>query len=451
MTYSSQARLKWLERILEERFGLQLKLDEGGAGLTVRLSNADGRIVFDKLEASFKERSPDIPCAQWCAQREGWDSILGSDLPAPGVARLPEPLVEVDAKGYVVHYDILGLAYWMLNRLEEIGFDDLDEHGRFPATAAHGYKHDYLDRPIVDEWLHVLGQILRRAWPQVELTEHRYRLLLSHDVDRPFQYLFLPISSLVRQLSGDVFKRRDLRLAGERLEKWARVKAGRIECDPFNTFDWLMDVSERHGLKSAFYFLAGGKHPLDGDYSFAHAEIRALLRKIHSRGHEIGLHPSYTTFRDVQALVHEARHLREVCEEEGIRQEQWGGRMHYLRWQQPLTLHAWEAANMAYDSTMNYGEHPGFRAGTCFEYPAFDVEEDEMLQVRERPLIVMNGASYGSSSAEQPDAQHSIEHLKLLIQRCKKVGGIFTLLWHNSDLDPSNRYVYMRLLAEAAG
>jgi len=451
MTYSSQARLRWLERILEERFGLPLMLDEGVAGLSVRLSNADGRIVFDKLEASFNERSPDIPCAQWSAQREGWNSILGSDLPAPGVVCLPEPLVEVDARGYVVHYDILGLAYWMLNRVEEIGFNDLDDHGRFPATAAHGYKHDYLDRPIVDEWLHVLGQILQRAWPQVELKEHSYRVVLSHDVDRPFQYLFLPGSSLVRQLSGDILKRRDVQRASERLQTWLRVKAGRIECDPFNTFDWLMDVSERYGLKSAFYFLAGGTHPLDGDYRLEHAEIRTLLRKIHRRGHEIGLHPSYLTFLDVQAVVKEARHLREVCEKEDIWQEKWGGRMHYLRWRQPLTLHAWETANMAYDSTLNYGEHPGFRAGTCFEYPAFDVEEEKMLQVRERPLIVMNDASYVTSSAEEPDAQHSIEHLQLLIQRCKKVGGIFTLLWHNSDLDPSNRNVYMRLVAEAAG
>jgi hypothetical protein len=52
-------------------------------------------------------------------------------------------------------------------RVEEIGRTDLDNHERFPATSSHAFKHGYLDRPVVDEWLHLLGQVIQRQWPGV--------------------------------------------------------------------------------------------------------------------------------------------------------------------------------------------------------------------------------------------------------------------------------------------
>jgi hypothetical protein len=63
----------------------------------------------------------------------------------------------------------------MLARVEEIGRMDLDNHGRFPATASHAFQHGYLDRPVVDEWLHLLGQVIKRQWPGLhwKLMSHK--------------------------------------------------------------------------------------------------------------------------------------------------------------------------------------------------------------------------------------------------------------------------------------
>ena len=102
----------------------------------------------------------------------------------------------------VIHYDILGLTYWMLNRLEEFDCSSLDSHGRFPATSSHAYKYGYLERPIIDEWMHILGQVIQRQWPKINLKVHNFCLQVSHDVDRPFRYLFLPCMDLMKQRSG---------------------------------------------------------------------------------------------------------------------------------------------------------------------------------------------------------------------------------------------------------
>ena len=160
-------------------------------------------------------------------------------------------------------------------------------------------------------------------------------------------------------------RRRDPRLAARR----ARSLLGDRSLDPNNTFDFLMDVSERHGLRSAFYFLAHrDERPRDGAYLFEDPWVRSLIGRIGRRGHEVGLHPSFCTYRDAARTSEELARLLRVAEAEGVRQDEWGGRQHFLRWANPETWRNWEAAGLDYDSTLAYAEAVGFRTGTCHPY-----------------------------------------------------------------------------------
>ena len=442
--------LRWLEVIFAERFGHAWHLTRTPADLRLQLSGAVGAIVFDKLEDGFTQAHSDQPCAWWDASGEGWHSVLGGVLPAPGVAKLPAPLIETRAGEHIIHYDIPGLIYWMLARVEEIGRTDLDNHERFPATSSHAYKHGYLDRPVVDEWLHVLGQVIERQWPGIELKRHEFQMRVSHDVDRPTRYGFASPRNLLRRMAGDLSRGAvSAALAGP----WVRIntKTRLHHADPFNTFDWIMDQSEESGLKSAFFFICGRTSRMDGEYDLAHPALRDLLRRIHSRGHEIGLHPSYNTFNNAKELKLEADHLRSVCKEEGIHQDCWGGRMHYLRWQQTTTMRAWAEAGMDYDSTLSYADHAGFRCGTCFEYPAFDAVASESLAVRERPLITMEASVLSEKymGCAQANAEDVFRDLK---GKCEKLSGSFTLLWHNSELaDRNSKSLYSKIISSNEG
>ena len=210
-----------------------------------------------------------------------------------------------------------------------------------------------------------------------------------------------------------------------------------------------MDVSERHGLTSAFYFIGGHTSPrFDTDYELEHPAIRNLMRDIHQRGHEIGLHPSYNTYRSPDAILAEARRLRAVTQSEGIRQPEWGGRMHYLRWEHPTTLRAWEEAGMDYDSTLSYADRPGFRCGTCFEYPAFDPVAQEMLQLRIRPLVAMECTVMAPHYMGLGTGEAAFAKFKQLKDACRAVEGCFTLLWHNTQYETEEeRLLYQQTLA----
>ncbi|MBA2777336.1 polysaccharide deacetylase family protein [Billgrantia kenyensis] len=443
--------LAWLEQILLERFGLPLRLErDGPERLYLRHAQAPGVILFDRLQPGFYLAGVDLPHTQWDAAEECFSAPLGLPLPAPGAASLPRPLIEPTREGVAVHYDILGLTYWMLSRQEEVEAQHLDRHCRFPASASHGGRHGYLERPVVDEWLAVLGQVILRQWPQVELRQHRFAIRPTHDVDRPSRYGFARDVKLARVMLGDAVRHR--RPQALLVGPWIRLRTRRRlhPLDPLNTFDWLMDVSDKHGLTSAFYFICGRTDPRkDADYEPEHPAMRHLMRRIHERGHEVGLHPSYHTFRNPKELANEARRLRRVCAEEGIEQRLWGGRMHYLRWQMPLTLQGYEQAGIDYDTTLSYAEAPGFRCGTCHEYPAFDPVKGEALALRIRPLIVMEASVISPLYLGLGTGESAFERFSLLKARCRAVDGTFTLLWHNSELTTSaQRELYERVLAD---
>jgi hypothetical protein len=451
MKQFSTAAISWLCIILEERFGHAFTLVYESSGLKLTLSDIEqGSILFTKLEMAFHQSLSNIPYSEWDTDQEGWISVLGKPLPSPGVSELPKLLIEQKSGQTVIHYDILGLTYWMLNRIEEIGSKDLDSHGRFPAINSHAYKHGYLERPIVDEWLNILGQAIQKQWPQVALKQHEFIMKVSHDVDMPSRYAFRSPMSLLSAIAGDVFKYNNMK--GILLALWIRltVRQHLHPADLFNTFDWIMDQSESIGIVSSFYFICGRTDiSMDGDYEIEHPIMCNLMRNIHERGHKVGLHPSYGTYQEPALISKEANRLRKVMDELDIKQEKLGGRMHYLRWEQPKTLQAWNDAGMTYDSSLGYADRPGFRCGTCHEYPAFNAVTQKLLHLRVRPLVAMECSVMAKGYSNLGDGEEAFNKFIELKKTCRLVSGSFTLLWHNSELIiKTKRSLYKRILNE---
>lgn len=440
--------LRWLETLLWERFGHRFVLVEQLQTLELFLPGSQGSIVFDQLQPVFHQSRSNFPCKYWQASVEGYKAPIEDEIQAPSECKLPAPLIDWHEHLAIVHYDILGLTYWMITRLEEVGRTDLDVHKRFPATSSHAFKYEYLERPVVDEWLVILGQVVERVWPGIKLKQHEFSIKVSHDVDSPSQYAFKTWSTIARMMASHLIKSGDLKafIYAPYIKLVTSKKLHRV--DPFNTFDWLMDVSEANNVKSAFYFICGRTNPgLDADYELENQSIRSLLRHIHDRGHEIGLHPSYGTYQTPGLIKQEIDRLKRVCAEEGIEQPKWGGRMHYLRWEQPTTMCAWADAGMSYDSTLGYADRPGFRCGTCHEYPAFDPVSQEQLHLRVRPLVVMECSVMDSMYLGLGPTTSAETHMVMLKEYCRKVDGMFVLLWHNSYFkSPQLDVIYQNLM-----
>jgi hypothetical protein len=338
--------------------------------------------------------------------------------------------------GYSVPIDLFGSAFFMLTRYEERVLGYVDSHGRFPAHDSVSFRDGFVTRAIVHEYADALWTSIACLWPGVKRQRRPFRISVTHDVDWMLSVRQAP-GRVLRLVCGDLLRRRDIELFTRRTAAALRYGAGRPETrDPVETFDFIMSTSEKHGLTSAFYFLADAAR-LDAvhndTYSLTSPDTHRLLRSINARGHEIGLHGSYQSHGDPEQLAREANLLRAAAATAGVAQESWGGRQHFLRFTSPATWAAWDAAGMAYDSSVGYAEAPGFRCGMADEFPVFDLDARRTLALIERPLIAMEGSFLdGQYLGERPKV--AVRRILDLARTCKRHGGMFTLLWHNSSL-----------------
>jgi peptidoglycan/xylan/chitin deacetylase (PgdA/CDA1 family) len=423
-----------VELVEEERDDVELSVS-GEAG---RLRLAD--ILFQTPEADWMTDAavPPAGLLSWNLSSEGLaDAAVATDIP---VLYGGEPLLRFVDGEVELGLDVLGSVFFLLTRYEEAAGRQRDERERFPASASLAFREGFLDRPLANEYVEVLWRVMARIWPRLGRRSRSFAERPTHDVD--FLRCRQPTlrTTLDRTVRDAVF-RREPSLALARLSAFARP----ARADPFDTFDLLMDASERAGMRSTFYVIAGRTGgSIDGDYELEDPFARRLLRRIHERGHEVGLHGSYGTFRDAEATRAELERLKRVAAEEGIDQEAWGGRQHFLRWENPTTWRNYEKAGLAHDSTLAFAERAGFRAGTCFEYPVFDLVEGKQLRLRERPLIAMDASLVRYAGLRGDAVVAEVERLR---ERCRRYEGEFVLLWHNDWLY-SNRgkRLYRRVL-----
>src|SRR3979490_532006 len=131
--WPSDVTLNWMQGILCERFGQEALLSlVDDQYIRLGFQGQSGFIELSLDPGTFNRNDSELPCGVWDPRDEGWIPVYLNKLAAPGVEVVPVPLLEPINQGYRIHYDLLGLTYWMLSRCEEIGRLDLDEHGRFP-------------------------------------------------------------------------------------------------------------------------------------------------------------------------------------------------------------------------------------------------------------------------------------------------------------------------------
>jgi len=436
------------QTIIEERCDVSIKLRDDPCSMELILSE----LLFQtpKDEWLTPPSLPKQPLELWDVSKSPIDAItVGSELPVIYGNKLPNgTYLQVLQTGITLGVDIFGSAFFMLTRYEEVIKSAKDNRERFPAKASLAYQEGFLTRPIVNEYIEILWWALKYLWPGLRRKQRLFQVHLSHDVDWPLCIAGRTWPQVFKIVLGDLVKRKNHLLAVQRFQSFMLVTSGNIDSDICNTFDFIMNLSEKQGLRSAFYFITDhSAGEVDGIYSMADPWIRKLLRRIHERNHEIGLHPSYHTLHDPSRLLREFQILLQVCEAEGIHQEIWGGRQHYLRWKAPITWQSWENAGLNYDSTLTFADYAGFRCGVCYEYRVFNLKDRRSLNLWERPLIIMESTVLGEYYMNLSYNQ-ALEEIIRLKERCKMFKGNFTLLWHNSRLIDNREAELYRSIVE---
>jgi hypothetical protein len=353
--------------------------------------------------------------------QNGTISIGNNSFDIVSLFGVPE-LIE-DKGTFVLNSDVVASTFFMLSRWEEHCSETVDNHGRFYAKESLAYKNKFLERPIVNEYVEMIWAILQKMGCKQKRKERTYSLMPTHDVDKP--YMFNGLVRSIRYIAGSLKRGRLKELARYTNHLFAGT-------DPFDTYDMMMDYSERENTKSHFFFLQEGRAKADENHKIDSPKIRKLIRHIKDRGHLIGFHPSYNAYKNESLFRTEKQNIERITKVEVTT-----GRHHFLRWDTSTTPQIWQKNNMSWDSTLGYADHAGFRCGVCYPFPLYDLVNNRQLDVFERPLIAMEWSLIHYQGLTIDESEIYIEKLK---SQVKKYNGEFVFLYHNSAFFISEYY-----------
>jgi hypothetical protein len=351
---------------------------------------------------------------------------------APASAQAGRPLFERDKKTIRFPFDVLSATVLMLARAEELVPGARDDWGRFPAAESVLGRAGALERPIVDEYGAALAQALDELLPSFTPEPRSVRFHLSHDVDEvgvPFR---------LRQSLGHALRRASI--AATVRDLVACVSPARPAL--LFALGELVRAALDRGVRTAVYFKASEKTAFDSGYQLAHPKVGAVVEWLRDAGVELGVHPSHFTLGAPARLADEVAALREVLGESVL-----GGRQHHLRWR-PESWLDWENNRLRYDGSVGFADHVGFRAGTAVPYKPWLLWLDREATLLEIPLVVMDTTLFRYQKLSVNEVRDTLTRL---LGACRSVGGVFTLLWHNTSfVDPSDVELYYEVLGALA-
>jgi hypothetical protein len=323
-----------------------------------------------------------------------------------------------------IEVDIFASSFFMLTRWEEYVVKKRDNHNRFLAKYSIAYKYNFLHRPIVNEYIELLYKALSILDNSLIKKKRNFKIYLTHDVDLPFRYD--KFFDIFKYTIKDFLYTKNILSIFKTLKEAISVKFN-LQQDPLDTFDMLMDISEKNNLKSYFFFMGTGKTKYDNRYNLKDKKILNIVSKIKERNHNIGIHPTYNAYNDTKQFKKEIEEVKQYTKSD-IKI----GREHYLRFEVPTTWQIWEDNNMKWDSTMCYADMVGFRCGICYEYSVFNILTRNKLNLKEKPLIIMETTLV---EYEQLNYNQILDKIAKLKKSVKEYDGEFVFLWHNHSFN----------------
>jgi hypothetical protein len=316
----------------------------------------------------------------------------------------------------VLPYDPLAASFFLVSRYEEYMPFIADEHNRFPAKESLAYKNKVLDRPLVNIFANHLAEVLLERYPELSIKKNSYSFINSVDIDNAYAYLGKGIFRTLGGFGNDFFSFK----FHEAVNRFKTLIG--INKDPFETFDYQLELQEKYGYETIFFALFSklGKH--DRSLTSQSPRLRRFLKSVNDFC-QVGIHPSYQSNFNPKLGEEELRSLESILHT-NITQS----RQHFLILKFPDTYRHLLDIEITHDYSMGYAAEAGFRAGICTPFRFYDLELEVETPLIVHPFPFMDGTFI---YYKKQDPVQSWEEIKKYIATYREFGGEFIPIWHN--------------------
>ncbi|MDG7030579.1 MAG: hypothetical protein JRN64_02585 [Nitrososphaerota archaeon] len=248
--------------------------------------------------------------------------------------------------------------------------------------------------------------VRKERWP----SGAEFAVALTHDVDnvsRPWAHI-LKIQ--------DRFDPHEVDLA----------RRGRLSL--YNNLRYIAEREREAGFRSSFYLMSAN-YPL--------GELKGETERLLAGGWDVGLHGDFGTHASL------ARMKRAVADfRDGLGFKPGGVREHYLKFDYAKSWQVMDAAGFDYDTTVGNTDRLGFRLGLTTPFHPPDARW-RPLRLLELPLSLMDTTLWGYlHKSEEGGMQDVLRSLGTV----SRVGGLFTLLWHQEAVRMRGGRTYWKVL-----
>lgn len=291
-----------------------------------------------------------------------------------------------------------------------------------------------LYRPVLDEAF-LLDGGAKPIWPDSK----PFAACLSHDVDD------ISLYSFNQSFRGRKNAFRNAENVGAKIRNVFGLGLDCIKIigqygkqDPLHCYERWLQIEKEVGASSTFFFWPGlsnvrKRHISDCTYELTDQVVfdgqkcstTEMIREMHRRGAEIGLHPSWYSFDNVDEMKRQKHALEKALDQDVV-----SVRQHQLHFDIRKTPEIQAKAGLQFGSTIGFNDNLGFRCGTSYPWQLKSFQTGEELSIIEIPLIIQDGALLSTRKGMRLDEDMAFEYVKQIIESVERVGGIVTLLWH---------------------
>ncbi|CAN5325086.1 hypothetical protein BH09SUM1_BH09SUM1_16970 [soil metagenome] len=314
-------------------------------------------------------------------------------------------------------YDIPSLILFLVEGWDELASPERDSHGRFPHESSTLFQLNALDQPVADLLARAVGDELLRLAGGNRPHVPEWNFCATLDIDSAGMFggraTLRSFADIARQRPGSL---------PAAFSEFIRTTL-RVVPDPHIRLRMLAEAMEGLDAHATFFVQVNKSHKLDNyDLKRGSTLSEQLLSIVGNTFHDIGLHSSYTTSDHAEDFfVSQWARLRTALGPQVKRVH----RAHYLRTPDAMDYGIAKEGPFV-DSSLGFGAHPGFRRGTSFVH--------EVAQgLLELPPTTMD-STYLYWLKQEPEA--ALEHMLILMQRVRKVGGAFVPVWHPHNMEP---------------
>ena len=324
-----------------------------------------------------------------------------------------------------IPFDIFAASFYLISRYEEYLTQAKDSHERFSATESIAFKHDFLEKPVVDIWAYKFLEILKLKFPTYEHATRKYQYISTIDVDNAYAYKY---KSFVRTVGGFLIDLMHLKI----ITIWDRFAVlFNLKSDPFNTFKSIIELKKIYDVRTIFFFLIADYTTFDTNVSASKGKFRLLIKDMVDYA-RVGLHPSYYTMNNNVLLKKEKERLENIINMPIKR-----SRQHYLRLSLPETYQNLIDLEIEEDYSMGYASHTGFRAGTCSPFYFYDLDFEIQTPLKIFPFALIDTTLNDYMKLTPKQSLGKIRDLK---NEVKAVNGLFITVFHNESLSNYQRW-----------